>query len=381
MYFISEQDPNYTVKGSRDPLGFQVIWQEAGKRLIPYLSTVSGTLKDFQVICIAYALKKELQITDADFESYFIRLEQLMAYTRFQLNQNDGFNGIDKVRKIMTEGSMTVKISNATSDQILSNQRAYGIWGKYIRPFTDIGFVKTPEFEDIFCKKINANGAFLKQAILLKKKTTTDVAYINTDKLNSFYSLLDKPSTEEKQLFTVKLLQDNCNNELLRLCYADQSITKLPFYELLDKLCASSANTNFIATLQYIKNTEKIISPLNHIFRYLQTRSYWKIEEIANDEYISNWRNEPDTTGFGEVSKSLAALLKLSNVELVKGLVIRNEEVSNRRNSAAWLRLTASGIEVNHFEGGFLWEDYNPEINNDNNYFISTFISLLHQLN
>lgn len=381
MYFISDQDPNYTVKGSRDPLGFQVIWQEAGKRLIPYLSTVSGTLKDFQVLCIAYALKKELQISEADFESYFIRLEQLMAYTRFQLNQNEGFNGIDKVRKIMTEGTNTVKISNATSDQILSNQRAYGIWGKYIRPFTDIGFVNTPEFENIFCKKINENGAFLKQAILLKKKTTTDIAYVSTDKLNSFSSLLDKPSKDEKQLFTVKLLQDNCNNELLRLCSADQTITKLPFYELLDKLSASSANQNFTVTLQYIKNTEKVLSPLNHIFRYLQTRSYWKMEDIATDEYISNWRNEPDTSGFGEVSKSLAALLKLSNVEMVKGLVIRNEEVSKRRNSAAWLRLTGVGIEVNHFEGSFLWQDYNPETNNDNTYFLSTFISLLHQLN
>ena len=87
MYFITEQDPDYTVKGSRDPLGFQVIWQEAGRKLIPFLSTVSNNIKDFQILCIGYALKKDMNIQDKDFEPFFIRFEQLMAYTRFEFNK------------------------------------------------------------------------------------------------------------------------------------------------------------------------------------------------------------------------------------------------------------------------------------------------------
>jgi hypothetical protein len=90
MYFITSQDPNYTVKGSRDPLGLQVIWQEAGRWLIPNLSTVSSNIKDFQVLCIAYALKKVLNISDEGFEDFFIRFEQLMAYTRYKKNPDEG---------------------------------------------------------------------------------------------------------------------------------------------------------------------------------------------------------------------------------------------------------------------------------------------------
>jgi len=47
MYFITDQDPNYTLKGSRDTLGFQVVWQTAGRKLIRFLLTVSGSIKDF----------------------------------------------------------------------------------------------------------------------------------------------------------------------------------------------------------------------------------------------------------------------------------------------------------------------------------------------
>ena len=89
MYFITEQDPNYSIKGSRDPLGFQVVWQAAGRKLIPHLSTVSNNIKDFQILSLSYALKKRLSIEDKQFESFFLRFEQMMAYTRFKMNPDD----------------------------------------------------------------------------------------------------------------------------------------------------------------------------------------------------------------------------------------------------------------------------------------------------
>ena len=130
MYFITEQDPNYSIKGSRDPLGFQVVWQAAGRKLIPYLSTVSGSIKDFQILCLAYALKKELKIEDKQFEPFFLRFEQMMAYTRYKSYPKEGFNGVDKVRKLMSGNPASVRISSAIADQLLSNQKAYGIGGK-----------------------------------------------------------------------------------------------------------------------------------------------------------------------------------------------------------------------------------------------------------
>ena len=383
MYFITAQDPNYTVKGSRDPLGFQVIWQGAGRELIPYLSTVSANIKDFQILCIAFALKKELDIQDADFELFFIRFEQLMAYTRFRQNPDEGFNGIDKVRKIMATSPATVKISNTITDQILSNQRAYGIWGKYIRPFTDMGITKTPEFEKIFIEKIKANSGFMHQVALLKKKTE-GAAQVYINKLDAYFDLLNRPTGEERELFISHILEDNCDKELLRLLSVKKNPGNGEFYDILTGLSDASTNTKFKAVLAHILNTEKVLSPLNHIFRYLQTRSFWKIEEISNDKYIRQWRTSPEIAGFSELTKSLSALLALPNIDLVNGLVKRNEEVSAKRKSAPWVRLTGTGFEINHFEGAYFWEDYDPERHDsprDNTYFLSSYNTLFRQLN
>lgn len=381
MYFITEQDPNYSIKGSRDPLGFQVVWQAAGRKLIPYLSTVSGSIKDFQILCLAYALKKELKIEDKQFEPFFLRFEQMMAYTRFRLDPNEkpSMNGIEKVRKIMNSNISSVKIS--TADQLLSNQKAYGIWGKYNSPFTEMRLTEMPEYSNIYISKVLNNDAFYHQASLLSKKRDSQPAYIEIEKMDQWTELLRKPTGKEKKLFVEKLLDDTCGKELLNQIDNNPDFRELSFYELIQALTDSSSNSNFKAILSYIANTEKVICPLNRIFRYLQTKSYWKNEEIETDPYIKNWRSTFESKGFDETTRALATLLTLSNYELVAGLVKRNEEVAARRNSAAWMQFTEKGLEVNHFEGALFREEYDPETHNDFNYFFSTFISLHKQLN
>lgn len=381
MYFITEQDPNYSIKGSRDPLGFQVVWQAAGRKLIPYLSTVSGSIKDFQILCLAYALKKELKIDDKQFESFFLRFEQMMAYTRYRIYPKEGFNGVDKVRKIMSGNPASVRISSAIADQLLSNQKAYGIWGKYNSPFSEMRLTEMPDFSNVYIPKVLNNEAFLRQAILLSKKRDAQAANIETEKLEEWSELLQKPSGIEKKLFIEKLLDDTCGKELLHQIDNNPDFRDLSFYELIQALTDTSNNSNFKSILAYIVNTEKVICPLNRIFRYLQTKSYWKNVEIENDPYIKRWRSTVESKGFDETTRGLASLLTLSNHELVVGLVKRNEEVAARRNSAAWMQLTEKGLEVNHFEGAFFVEEYNPEADNDFNYFFSTFNSLHKQLN
>jgi hypothetical protein len=381
MYFITEQDPNYSIKGSRDPLGFQVVWQAAGRKLIPYLSTVSVSIKDFQILCLAYALKKELNIDDKQFEPFFLRFEQMMAYTRYRAYPKEGFNGVEKVRKIMSGNPPSVRISSAIGDQLLSNQKAYGIWGKYNSPFTEMRLTEMSDFSNAYIPKVLNNEAFLRQVTLLSKKRDTQAASIEPEKMDEWSELLQKPSGIEKKLFIEKLLDDTCGKELLNQIDNNPDFRGLSFYELIQALSDASSNPNFKSILAYIENTEKVICPLNRIFRYLQTQSYWKNDEIETDPYIKNWRSAFESTGFDETTRALSSLLTLNNYDLVVGLVKRNEEVAARRNSAPWMQLTNKGLEVNHFEGAFFRDEYAPEAQNDFNYFFSTFISLHKQLN
>jgi hypothetical protein len=379
MYFITKQDPNYTVKGSRDPLGFQVIWQASGRKLIPYLSTVSGSVKDFQILSTAYFYKHELNMDDESFERFFILFEQLMAYTRYQLNGGEGFNGVDRVKRIFAVSSKEVRIS--MDNQILSNQRAYGIWGKYIRPFTDMGIKEAPKFNEVYKDKIGRNQDLLRQAMILKKKGAKEAAYVQRQKLDVFADILAKPEEDEKALYISKLLSDECGGELLRLFSADPKLKKLLFYDLLTALSEASDNIKLKTVLGLIQNTEKVLSPLNRIFRYLQSQSFWKKSELDGNPYITRWRSEIDVSGFTPELKELAALLSLSNWELVQRLVQRNERICSNRGSAPWVKLTSSGLEVNHFEGALFWKDYDPARDWDNTYFLSTYINLHNQLN
>lgn len=379
MYFITAQDPNYTIKGSRDPLGFQVIWQDAGRKLIPFLSTVSNNIIDFQILCLGFAIKKIIDIPDDQFEAFFIRFEQLMAYTRYEKDSGKGFNGVDKVRRIRAAGSKEVQISNNIQHQILSNQRSYGIWGKYIRPFTDMKMLEDADFDLIFGKKAQSCKELIQLCLSLKKKTS-DTAYVNLQKLLSLQSLLNKPEGAEKTFFIRYLLKDNFHNELLKLITTSVKVNGLRFYQLLDILTRHSDDSSFKGALEFIKNTEFMLSPLNHIFRYLQTTSYMSYEDINKDDYISKWRSSIDTSGFDSTSVKLASLHQVTNEELVSGLANRNQEVCNWRHSAPWIQLMDKGIEVNHFEGGYLSEGYDPITDYDNTYFLSSYFTLSSQL-
>lgn len=348
--------------------------------MIPHLSTVSGSVKDFQILSTAHYYQNELKMEDSAFEPFFILFEQLMAYTRYSTYGDEGFNGIDRVKKVFTGSVKEVRIS--LQDQILSNQRAYGIWGKYIRPFTDMGIKDDYLFNDVYREKAGNNDDLQRQVSTFRKKGVGETSVVSLQKLPAFANILSKPEASEKELYVSKLLNDHCEGELLRLFSVKPALKKLAsFYELLAALDGASSNPKFNAVLQLIYNTEKVLSPLNRIFRYLQTSSFWKRTEIECDGYITAWRSNVDTSGFSTELKDLAALFKLSNWELVQGLVQRNEKVCAGRGSAPWIKVTPSGIDMNHFEGAFFREDYDPGLHCDNTYFFNTYINLHNQLN
>ncbi len=122
MLHLSLPDPDYRIKGSRDPLGFQTIWQSLGRTVIKYLSTVSSNLKDFQVLSYAWYF-----YGDRDpkyFLNFFFKFEQACGFARGEYLKNDSFNGIDFVRKNLNKE--TFSFSTKNEHTLLSNQKSYG---------------------------------------------------------------------------------------------------------------------------------------------------------------------------------------------------------------------------------------------------------------
>ncbi len=88
LYYFTKDDGDYRIKGSRDPLGFQVLWQHQAKYLVHFLSTVSVDLHDFQIMCLAYAYYGKSP--DIGFMKFFLRFEQLIVrcQTKVDLRTN-----------------------------------------------------------------------------------------------------------------------------------------------------------------------------------------------------------------------------------------------------------------------------------------------------
>lgn len=379
MYFITLQDPDYAIKGSRDPLGLQVIWQGVGRRLIPYLSTVSNSIIDFQILALAHHIKDVQELNEEQFEQFFNRFEQVMAYVRHFKNDKEGFNGINTVRKVARENLKRICVSNLKNEQILSNQRAYGIWGKYNRPFSDMNILEDPEFAEIQSEKLASNKEFFKEMKNLSKKTSSVHSYYTKEKLKSFASIIDTPTGNEREFWIRKVLTDTCDNELYNRISANHKLLSLPLYPLIHELAGQSNNDEFKQILHLIEQTEKTICPLNRMFKYLQQRSFWNEEDLLSDTFLSQCCTIPNLHTPESVELVRLHSLK-DNLERVKGLVRRNENISRQRDGAPWMEYTGHGFEVNHFEGASFDPDFDPQKHNDSDYFLNSYSSLFKQL-
>ena len=387
FYFLTSPDPDYLPKGSRDPLGLQVIWQYQGKKLIPFLSTVSISVRDFQILCMARFLYGDKQ--DNGWPRFFFRFEQLMGYSRALRFTENGFTGVERVRRRIAD-SNRYPISNNPIDEIMSNQRSYGIWGKYIRPYLDIGFDRDAAFEEVYSEKMLTLLADPEANRLIARVHAGDRFHVEKESLSALFPAFDI-TPAERVFLTRKIIRlDESNAYQNRLHDYIQSAS-LPdefiLYPFLTDF-SSFLNQDEEALRTIIADhaqTERILSPVSTVFRYLQTRSLWTRDELEQDEYISNCNrktnaafqsNEPHVRFLNEQS----VLLGGSNWELVKGLARRNAEVAGWRGGASWIEVNRDLLEVRHAEGAAKKVGYDPDIHHEHSYFIPTFISLYRQL-
>ncbi len=389
QFYFTKQDPDYSIKGSRDPLAFQVLWQHQARKLIPYLSTVSSNLHDFQILCLAYYFYEGRP--DIAFVKFFLRFEQLMGYVRFNPSSGtSGFNGVDSIRRKLQDNNR-VSVSNTTADEILSNQRAYGIWGKYNRPFQDIGFTKRSDFNAVFKEKIDTLSDVDSVMKIINKVITHQQSRFDVSELECLKSLLYY-TKKERSFYSESILKvgvaNPYQNELLQFVSNAYLPYKLDLYAFLKSFSKSlgKQNDTLKSILEEIEFTEKILCPLNYIFRYLQGKPIWEKNELLKDAYISKCKTQIDYIFHGgseecNIKNQLAQTLTKGNWNLVVDLANRNKEVTEWREGAPWITINKDIIEVHHAEGGFQDPGFDPKKYFDNGYFIDTYISLYRQTN
>src|SRR5215207_8406386 len=84
--FLTLLDPRAKIKGSRDPLGLQILWTKLGRQVVYNLTTVTTSLRGFTVLLLGLYFAEraitESNIPPNQLVELFLKFEQLAAYSR-----------------------------------------------------------------------------------------------------------------------------------------------------------------------------------------------------------------------------------------------------------------------------------------------------------
>ena len=147
MPFLSLLDDRAKPKGSRDPLGFELIWTHYGRQVIGNLTTITGSLTNFAVAILGFKWANDLHAhlpeaeQQAEIRDTFLRYEQLAAYLRY-LSDDTQIMGITRVQQRMEDKRSRIGFGVGSDAQILSDQASYGLWGLYSSAMRDTGLVQ-----------------------------------------------------------------------------------------------------------------------------------------------------------------------------------------------------------------------------------------------
>ena len=385
MYFITEPDINFRIKGSRDPLGFQSIWQKLGRKIIRDLSTVSGSIRDFQLMSFAWYFWEDRP--DKNFMAFFYKFEQACAYTQELYFTNSSYNGKDFVSKRKNDKSFRFSTNNA--DTILSNQKTYGVFGKYNRPFTEMRIKFQDDFKAVMQSAIEEKTDASLLLKLVDKLITEDIAIVTKEELKPIADLLERLSGSEQQFYERVILESTshkCQNELYHLFKKHPELRQNTFqlYPFIDSVLNLDITDALKGCLIEIRNTENILYAYANLFRHLQSKPFWQPAEINTEEIFNYFPEKQDylfeNSAVVELNESLQTVEK-DKFEIALAAVTRNEAISKKRNNSAWIKQENGKLVRYYSDGGR--EISKLDVNNayENNYFIPTYISLFNQIN
>lgn len=387
MYFFSETDPNHKLKGSRDPLGFQSLWARAGHMVVKHLSTVSVNLRDFMILSYAFYFYQNRN--PREFLRFFFKFEQACAFARNIHNGEGGFNGIEFVNK--TKEKNPLSFSSLRSDTLLSNQRAYGIYGKYIRPYRDMGINNLEDFQEKMQKAI-ANKARDYEGLqkLVRRILDQEVCTATHDELKPLANILKTITPEERELYRENILkvpgEPHPQNDLYEIIKKNEDLIEpenFKLHALINDLRKRKGGTGKLKNaLLYIQHTDRVLHPINRIFIHLLSKSSWSRREIRDDEFFQS-RPERQDFGFAdnETMRYLNDMLSVEIQEFMNKTILRNEEICGNRGNRAWVQKEQNGkITVLYGENTLEQDSIDIVNNHEFSYFLDNYLGLYKQI-
>lgn len=391
MPFLTLEDPNAKIKGSRDPLGVQPVWSKFARHFVTNITGAANSVRGFTILLLgryyAARLIEAGRVPKEQALDVVLRMEQLGAYARHVGHGVDGdIRGIERVKGLLQEHQGRPYIEPGPRGRILSDQRVYGLWGLYTVSARVSGLV--PEgptgvtdpvaelIEQVYRPRLTRVEPqllrFLEKGGRLDTKGKNPLFRALCDLLPEklspievdFYGhhlrdalTTEGPGSQGVQARFVELLaaHTDLNGRLTR----EESVALAE--------AATKTDPALAKRLQRMIRLESLLAPANALFDFILSRNGKSPEEL-HETLREDWGPRVpnlDPEAFSELvpeiesasSEPQARAMKSCHIALAGGkysdaihyLLEWNTELMKARRAAPWARLSADGrIEVRY---------------------------------
>lgn len=382
MPFLTDLDSRAEVKGSRDPLGLVPIWSSFGREVVGNLTTVSNSVRGFTTLLLGlyYAEKvQELDRTDTPSAlETFLKFEQLAGYSRVKFNDDRSVRGVTRVRTRLNLGKR-VRISAAGSDQILSNQKVYGLWGLYTMPARASDLVGQREVTLSPAARDLVERTYVpllgKRVLEILRRESSDFEPEGRDEpiARALARMHGRLSADEKRFYRTHLAwggsgeSTHGRQQLLATLLAEHETKEFSFADfraVRSRVARLGGADRLEAALDRIDALEPLLNAARVIFGYILTQDTQRVADVARRigsswrrplklsiERLGALRNDIAAATWAEAGArwlELAAAFRAADYHvLLEKLVEANTDVMQKRNgSAAWVSIESGRFRV-----------------------------------
>lgn len=424
MPFLTLEDPNLKIKGSRDPLGIVPVWSCFGRHVVRNLTTQSTSVRGFTTLLLGRYFAAQL-IDDGDVPpeealDVFMRMEQIAAYARHVGHGTEGaIRGIERVKSFLEETKGRPEIQTGRRGAILTDQKVYGLWGLYsvpartsgMIPLGPVGVAEASQklIEQLYLPKLEPTLKSLRR--LLANGGTLDARRGKNELFENLIKIFPEKYTAEEIRFYGHYLRDGREvpkggleqarlRELLEAnvnLETSQGNTRDELVALRKE--ARKVDDELALRLQRILDLEAFLAPVSAIFDCVLASRAQRADDVG-ETVRGRWGRLPnlvpevfaDLEGeFREAtSAEIAAAAARCHAQLCSGdysgavhsLVDWNRLVMARRNAGPWVTIAPDGrldVRLPLAEQGMPSAEELPALWT-NSYFIDSLKSVTAQL-
>ena len=425
MAFLSEWDDRARPKGSRDPLGFEVVWSHYGRKVIGNLTTVTGSLENFSVALLGFYWANELnnnlnatsvgtaqeRIKDR-IKDTFLCYEQLAGYLRYIHKDKNKVEvetilGSRRIESRIENKKPEITLGSGAKYQILSSQAAQGLWGLYYSAMKATGLVKgddrslTKEGEEIaqlIEKRLGSDSDKLKK--LLKENTKLVEKDLEKKQCKKFFNAIRDDKACRKLLENLMKGSNQPKGadvqialwEATKDCGGPEGFISKEKWQLklfISKIKKKTPNEDLKKRLSDIESVERLLVAINNLFRYCQGKNGAElsevIKEIKRKEYNYKDLMLPECNQLklkdSSYEKKLAAIrndLVNDDVEqAVTKILELNKYVMEKRGGSSWVKIEKNKLLVYVSDKpAELLDKKELQTHWDNSYFLYSYLNV-----